>query len=316
MFQFFSVCFFQVIFAGVILFRYFSGFICPYSLQFSGFLFFWFFSFFSGVTFFRCHFSWLLFRLHFLHDCFCQVWFFQVAWKTSNFMLRFHVVFLSFLLPSSRNEAAACASFADLDGDGNLEALTGCNCLFLVFGGIKDDKSIWGKPPTHDVHRFHPPIGDSTSNLNWGYVGIFGFCLQIFQWIFDSTPSNVECLFRSGLETILDTYIGGFLRRRLPWPDPPKFLKDVPLHTWHMHQSKLQCLWHETSKMYLPRRHGRSSMHPMCQILLSWFWRMQEMSRIWYWERHLLETRNMSRWWDERDEPDVRDVRDECHQQL
>lgn len=166
------------------------------------------------------------------------------------------------------------------------------------------------------IHRFHPPIGDSTSNLNWGYVGIFGFCLQIFQWIFESTPSNVECLFRSGLETILETYIGGFLRRRLPWPDPPKFLKDVPLHTWHMHQSKLQCLWHETSKMYLPRRHGRSSMHPMCQILLSWFWRMQEMSRIWYWDRHLLETRNMSRWWDEQDEPDVRDVRDECHQQL
>lgn len=135
-FRFFQFAFFQVIFAGVILFRYFSGFICPYSLQFSlfsGFLFFCFFSFFFQVSLF----SGVIFHGCFSGYIFCMIRFdfFRLPGKPllscSGFMWCFSV----FLLPSSRNEAAACASFADLDGDGNLEALTGCNCLFLVFGG-------------------------------------------------------------------------------------------------------------------------------------------------------------------------------------
>ena len=86
-----------------------------------------FFSFFSGVIF-HGRFSGYIF-------CMIRFDFFRLPGKPliscSGFMWCFSV----FLLPSSRNEAAACASFADLDGDGNLEALTGCNCLFLVFGG-------------------------------------------------------------------------------------------------------------------------------------------------------------------------------------
>lgn len=100
MFQIFSVCFFSGYFCRCYSFQIFFRF--HLSIFFTVFAFFrfpfllFFFIFFSGVTFFRCHFSWLLFRLHFLHD---QVWFFQVAWKTSTFMLRFHVVFLSFFAP-------------------------------------------------------------------------------------------------------------------------------------------------------------------------------------------------------------------------
>ena len=139
--RFFPVHFFRFmfqIFSGF----FFSGYFCRcYSFQIHILYSFRFFqvsfssdvfqvSLFSGVIFHGC-FSGYIFCM----IVFARFDFFQVAWKTSNFMLRFHVVFLSFLLPSSRNEAAACASFADLDGDGNLEALTGCNCLFLVFGG-------------------------------------------------------------------------------------------------------------------------------------------------------------------------------------
>lgn len=143
LFTFFVLCF------SFFQFAFFSGYFCRcYSFQI-------FFRFHLSIFFTVFRFPFLLIFFHFFqvslfsgvifHGCFsgcifCMIVFarfdfFQVAWKTSTFMLRFHVVFLSFLLPSSRNEAAACASFADLDGDGNLEALTGCNCLFLVFGG-------------------------------------------------------------------------------------------------------------------------------------------------------------------------------------
>ena len=127
-----------------------------HGIDLTDFVFFWCcfqVSLFSGVIF-----SWLLFRLHFLHDCFCQVayfWglivfrivfqvfcFFQVAWKASNFMFRFHVFssvsVANFLLPNNTGKQLRQRPVLHLQTWMVMEIWklwlgTGCNCLFLVF---------------------------------------------------------------------------------------------------------------------------------------------------------------------------------------